>query len=120
MIGILGVLGVYLRYFISIVSMNTDQNAAYATFVANSVGCLLAGSLFALIQTRGDSPILSALLIGFCGGLTTFSGYNLEFLSQLNRGLYSKACLYFIMGPIVGLLLIIVGYFSTFRFSKIL
>lgn len=118
MIGILGVLGVYLRYFISISSMGADHNAAFGTFIVNSVGCLLAGSIFALIQIKGDHFILSALLIGFCGGLTTFSGYNLEFLNQLNKGFYSKASLYFIMGPLVGLILIILGYFSSLKISK--
>ena len=117
MIGVLGLIGVYLRYAISIYSIDTNHSAAFATFLANSFGCLIAGCIFALLQSRPDNFILSAILIGLCGGLTTFSGYNLEFLNQLNLGLYSKAAFYFIMGPTIGLIAIMIGYFSTLKFA---
>ena len=118
MIGVLGLVGVYLRYAINTYPIGANHNAAYATFLANTLGCLIAGIVFALFQTRQDSYLLSAILIGFCGGLTTFSGYNLEFLNQLNQGLYAKASLYFIAGPLAGLLAIILGYFSTLKMAK--
>lgn len=110
MIGALGLVGIYLRY-----AIGTNQNAALATFLANTLGCLVAGIVFALLQSRQDNIILTATLVGFCGGLTTFSGYNLEFLNQLNQGLYSKAFLYFVIGPVIGLIAIILGYFSTLK-----
>lgn len=115
MIGILGLVGIYSRYAISTLSTGTNHHAALATFLANSFGCLIAGIAFALLQSRQESIFLTAILIGFCGGLTTFSGYNLEFLNQLNQGLYSKACLYFVAGPIVGLIAIIMGYFAALK-----
>ncbi len=114
-IGIFGLVGVYLRYYLGTLSTSN----AFATLVANSLGCLLAGVIFAFIQTKGDQAIYTALLVGLCGGLTTFSGYNLEFLNQLNKGLYSKALLFFISGPIIGLLLITIGYLSTLKLVKV-
>lgn len=119
MIGVLGLFGVYLRYAISIYSTGIDHSNAFATFFANSLGCLIAGIVFALIQIKGDNLIYTAILIGLCGGLTTFSGYNLEFLNQINKALYSKAFFYFLMGPFIGMILISLGYFGTLKTSKI-
>ena len=113
MIGALGVIGVYLRYALSLHAASADHSNALATLVANLIGCLIAGSIFALIQIRGESFIYTAILVGLCGGLTTFSGYNLEFLNQLNEGLYSKALMYFICGPLLGFSVLTFGYFTT-------
>ena len=118
MIGALGVTGVYLRYALSLHAASTDHSNAFATLIANLIGCLLAGFIFALIQIRGESLIYTAILVGLCGGLTTFSGYNLEFLNQLNKGLYSKALIYFIGGPLLGFLFLTFAYFVTQKLSK--
>lgn len=117
-IGIFGLFGIYLRYYLSTLSLQINTSNAVATIVANSLGCLIAGVIFALIQIKGEQMIYTALLVGLCGGLTTFSGYNLEFLNQLQKGLYSKAFLFFLSGPIIGLILIIAGYLSTFKLVK--
>lgn len=115
-IGIFGLIGIYLRYFIGTIPLVSSN--ALSIFLANSLGCMFAGSIFALSQIKGEQIIFTALLVGLCGGLTTFSGYNLEFLNQLNKGLYSKALFYFLTGPIIGLILMTATYFSTLTLVK--
>ncbi|NQU36720.1 MAG: CrcB family protein [Actinobacteria bacterium] len=64
----------------------------YGTFVANQSGALVLGVLtgFTLTLANGDSEgwmLVSALVgTGFCGALTTFSGWASQML-ELTRGL---------------------------------
>lgn len=57
-----------------------------ATFVANVVGCFLAGLVLVWLESRGAlAPWWrNLLMVGFLGGLTTFSALGLE-LWQLLR-----------------------------------
>ena len=59
-----------------------------ATFVVNVVGCLIAGLLIGLAETRAFlTPDLRILLFtGFLGGFTTFSAFGVETVSLLQKG----------------------------------
>lgn len=115
-IGVLGLTGVYLRHFISTYYTHGVADFPVATFLANSIGCCIAGVVFAFIGQYGQTALLTGLLTGLCGGLTTFSSYNLQFLVLINQGLYSKGIGYFVLGPLVGIIMIIAGYFATQKY----
>lgn len=57
-----------------------------ATFVANVLGCFLAGLALVWLERRGAATPFwrNLLMVGFLGGLTTFSALGLE-LWQLLR-----------------------------------
>ncbi len=56
------------------------------TLAANVLGCGAAGALLGLLGARADlDPLLRPLLlVGFLGGLTTFSAYSLEVVQSLD------------------------------------
>ena len=58
-----------------------------ATLCVNVVGCTLAGGLLAWItpQAGAEHPARLALMVGFLGGLTTFSAFAVETLELLER-----------------------------------
>jgi CrcB protein len=112
-IGVLGLTGVYLRHFISTYYSHGVAEFPVGTFLANSIGCFIAGVVFAFIGHYGHTALLTGLLTGLCGGLTTFSSYNLQFLVLLNQGLYFKGVSYFLLGPFIGIIMIIFGYFIS-------
>jgi CrcB protein len=73
----------------------------------NVFGSLIAGFLGGL---RLESPWVTAGILGFCGCLTTFSGFALENVRLLNQGDFFKASSNFFLHNALCLLLCYAGY----------
>ena len=75
------------------------------TMVVNISGCFLIGILVRQFMNMQLSHDLRALLIvGFCGGYTTFSTFSAETLTLVEGGEYARASLYVLLS--VGLCLL--------------
>ena len=55
----------------------------WGTVLSNGLACFLAGVLSGLLAT--GSNLRLALLTGFCGGLSTFSAFVLDYLPMLGN-----------------------------------
>ena len=88
------------------------SNFPWATFIANSVGCLLIGLFFGYIQKNNlQNETLKLLLItGFCGGFTTFSTFSLENIQFIQNQNYNLAITYTLASLFVGFLAVIIGF----------
>jgi CrcB protein len=81
--------GALLRYLVSgLVYRVADSPFPFGTLVVNTLGCLVAGSLFAYFSgphlVREEFRV--ALLIGVLGAFTTFSTFSWETLSLAKDG----------------------------------
>src|SRR5690606_10378124 len=88
-IGLGGMLGTLLRFATgSWVSSHFPQHFYGATLAVNLVGCLLIGYLYGLFLMRPEVPeaVRAGLMVGFLGGLTTFSSFSLDTLRLLETG----------------------------------
>ncbi len=90
-----GAVGSVLRYAVSTWLKTSEGGLPWATFAVNVGGSLLLGLLAALAwRIDAVSPALRLLLMtGFCGGLTTYSTFNLETLKLIDEGKIALAAL---------------------------
>ncbi|MBK5350958.1 fluoride efflux transporter CrcB [Pseudomonas sp. TH41] len=88
-VSVAGIAGTLLRFAASNwVSANWPRHFYFATLAVNLVGCLIIGLLYGLFLTRPEVPIeiRAGLIVGFVGGLTTFSSFSLDTLRLLESG----------------------------------
>jgi len=104
-------LGGIARYLVSLAMKGLGSSFPWATMTANIVGCLLIGLLWATFNRVNASSQLNLLLIvGFCGGFTTFSTFSKESLSLLQAGNYSAFILYALGSVVLGIAAVALGY----------
>jgi CrcB protein len=87
------------------------QHFYWATLLVNLVGCLLIGCLYGLFLLRPEVPLAlrAGLVVGFLGGLTTFSSFSLDTLRLLESGQLAAALGYAGVSLLGGLLATWVG-----------
>jgi fluoride exporter len=92
-----GALGSLARYGLSIsIARIAGASFPWGTLLINVTASFVLGALAELFALRWDaSPEVRLLLVvGFCGGYSTFSTYSLELLTLLNRGALAQAIVY--------------------------
>jgi CrcB protein len=89
LVGLGGGLGSMLRYMVGgYASSRMNARFPYGTFLVNCTGCFLIGLVVAVLAERTDlSPNWRYLIpIGFIGGYTTFSSFELETFRSVENG----------------------------------
>ncbi len=91
-----------------------------ATLVVNVVGCFIAGILLVYWQSCQVAPVLkAALMVGFLGGLTTFSTFSLETLLLFQEHQYIKAITNVALNVALSLFAVFLGAWIGDRITQI-
>tara|TARA_B100001029_G_scaffold134636_1_gene113535 strand:+ start:21 stop:365 length:345 start_codon:yes stop_codon:yes gene_type:complete len=77
-------------------------------FIVNIIGCFLLGIINSLTISKRYKLIFG---FGFCGSLTTFSGWSFKLFELLNLGLYKLFFLNSVLIVLLGLLAVGLGHF---------
>ena len=84
-----GIVGTLLRFATGTwITAHWPRFFYAGTLAVNIVGCLLIGYLYGLFLIRPEIPIevRAGLIVGFIGGLTTFSSFSLDTVRLLESG----------------------------------
>jgi fluoride exporter len=97
-----GAVGSVLRYLIGgAIQRSSGSGFPVGTMFVNVAGCFLIGVFVRYLLNMQTSAELRALLvIGFCGGFTTFSTFSFETVGLIEGGEYARAATY-VLGSVV-------------------
>lgn len=111
-VGIGSGIGGICRYLISLAMNHAGNGFPWGTFAVNVAGCLLIGILWGVTSRfQNVSPSLSLfLMVGFCGGFTTFSTFSKEGLTMLQANNYILFSIYAIGSVVFGIMAVALGY----------
>ena len=111
-VGIGSGIGGICRYLISLAMNHAGNGFPWGTFAVNVAGCLLIGILWGVTSRfQNVSPSLSLfLMVGFCGGFTTFSTFSKEGLTMLQANNHILFSLYAIGSVVLGIMAVALGY----------
>lgn len=107
-----GVMGVLARYGIdTLVEQRSESLFPWATFLINVSGCLAVGFVLTAIVDREHGPqwLRVGLVMGLCGGFTTFSTFANEALSLIESDDQRVALISIAGNVIVGIAAVWVG-----------
>ena len=113
LVGLGGAFGSILRYVISLgLKQFITSSFPFATFAINVIGCLIIGILYGISEKNnlGNSDFNYLLIIGFCGGFTTFSTFANENYNLLQQNNITVPLLYITSSVILGILAVKLGY----------
>ena len=116
LIGLGGFVGSVARFYVSRLNLAYDVYAIpLGTLTVNILGSLLIGFLAGIAD---KSPILTPdlrllLMVGLCGGFTTFSSLTNENLTLLHNGQFLSILIYTAASIFLGLLAVYLGFISS-------
>jgi len=116
LVGLGGALGSMARYLVSRFAGRVEWlSLPLGTLAVNVAGSLLIGILIGISE---KSPVLTVelrmfLMVGLCGGFTTFSSFTGENLMLMRSGLLLPVLLYTALSLLLGFTAVYLGYIST-------
>ncbi len=116
LIGFGGFAGSVARYYVSKLNLTYEILAIpVGTLSVNILGSFLIGFLTGIAE---KSPIMTAdlrllLMVGLCGGFTTFSSFTNENLMLMHNGQFFSILLYTALSLLLGFLAVYLGFSAS-------
>ncbi|NUQ52346.1 MAG: CrcB family protein [Phycisphaerales bacterium] len=112
-VGGFGGAGAIVRFVLSTwVNTRFPTQLGGGTLAVNVAGCLLGGVILALLETHRpiNDSLRLALMIGFLGGLTTFSAFGCEVFQLIHDQRPMAAAGLTVANVLLGLVAVSVGF----------
>ena len=109
-----GGLGSILRYALSLWLGKHSSGFPTATFAANVLSCVVLAVVWLYVEKHVnlDEGLKLLVLVGFCGGFSTFSTFSLETFRLLEEGKMLLASVY-VLSSVAACLAVLAVIFSS-------
>lgn len=113
LIGFGGFIGSITRYLVSRLNLTWNfHSIPMGTLTVNIIGSLLIGFMLGVFVNSNllHTNLKLFLVVGFCGGFTTFSSFTNENFLLLQNGQILTALIYIVGSITLGILAVFTGY----------
>jgi CrcB protein len=114
LIGLGGALGTIARYALSYWTLSISRELPWGTILINIAGSFIIGFFGTLTLSQGKFPVSENVrlfvMVGLCGGFTTFSAFSLQTLDLLRGGAPIKAMLNVILSVTLCVAAVAIGH----------
>jgi CrcB protein len=109
-----GGLGTVARYWVAVWALPLSRSLPLGTIAINITGSMLIGFFGTLTLASGRYPVSETarlfVMVGICGGFTTFSSFSLQTLDLLRSGAWLRAFLNIALSVILCLVAVAAGH----------
>jgi len=115
-VGLGGFIGSVARFLVSKLNLYwTVFSLPFGTLTVNVLGSLIIGFI---VGISAKSEIISPgfrlfLMVGVCGGFTTFSSFTLENFNLMQNGQFASVLIYTCLSIFFGFLAVYLGYVTS-------
>jgi CrcB protein len=116
LVGLGGFVGSVARYFLSKLNLYIDiLSIPVGTLSVNIIGSFVIGFLSGMSEKSSilTTELRLLLMVGICGGFTTFSSFANENLMLMHNGQFMSIFLYTGLSIFLGFLAVYLGYAAT-------
>jgi fluoride exporter len=110
-----GALGTLARYLVGLAAVPISQDLPWGTIIINIVGSFIIGFFGTLTLAHGRFPASDNLrlfvMVGICGGFTTFSAFSLQTLDLLRAGAPFRAGVNIVASVVLCVLSVALGHY---------
>jgi CrcB protein len=116
-----GALGSLARYLVSVVALPISGNLPWGTIIINIVGSFIIGFFGTLTLAAGRFPVSENwrlfVMVGICGGFTTFSSFSLQTLDLMRNGAIARASFNVVISVVLCVTAVALGHFLAAQFN---
>ena len=109
-----GALGALGRYAVSVLALPISRDLPWGTIIINLTGSFVIGLFGTLTLASGRFPVSENwrlfVMIGLCGGYTTFSSFSLQTLDLLRAGAVTRAMVNILASVVLCVLAVAAGH----------
>jgi CrcB protein len=116
-----GALGTLARYAISVAALPYSKDLPWGTIGINILGSFIIGFFGTLTLAQGRFPVSENMrllvMIGVCGGFTTFSSFSLQTLDLIRAGAMARAGVNIVASVILCVAAVALGHYLAAQFN---
>jgi CrcB protein len=116
-----GAIGTLIRYLISVLTTTTPHELPWSTMAINIAGSFVIGFFGTLTLSNGRFPVSENarlfVMVGVCGGFTTFSAFSLQTFELLRNGYIVRAGINVLASVVLCICAVAFGHLVAARFN---